>query len=227
MRKTSLLLIPLILMLVLISSCNKQDWSATEKSDVKYTISNTEVTLAGKPFVMNSLQLELTDLLLTGERIQSDPIAISKTINGTIDFLNPSEDLSFDIPIGTYTEMILSSSLEENGTPSINIIGTYFLASNDTYEVSIALDIEAQYLIQLKDTDGASTILIDDTSTKKLQIVLDTETLFSEVNPGLWNAAAVTSQNGFQTIVVNELNNTNIYNAINTKISESLIANFQ
>jgi hypothetical protein len=227
MRTAKPITLFLLLTISSLVSCNKQKWETVSTSKINFSVSDTEVIIAGKSFIMDTIQLQLTDLNLTGERLQSDPISLVHSTSNSVDFLNQTGNEGFDIPIGTYTSMNLSTNLLVNGDPSIKIAGTYFFPNNTTYEISIALDIENAYFISLNDTDGSSTILIDENSTKSLQVSLDTEILFSDITPGLWNAAAVTSQNGSQTIVVNELNNANIYNALNSKIGESLIAQFQ
>lgn len=229
MHKTPLHIFILAMVLVTFIACNKNadKWDETQKAQVKYGISSNEITIAGKSFVMDTIQLELTDLKLTGERLQSDPISLTQTKNITTDFINNSGNEVLEIPCGTYTTMQLNTSLKVNGSPSLRITGTYFFPNNNTYEIQISLDIATNYKISLSDIDGSSTVLIDNDTQKKIQFLLDTDVLFSEVNPGLWNAAAVTSQNGAQTVVVNEINNANVYNALNAKIGAALTAQFQ
>ena len=82
----------------------------------------------------------------------------------------------------------------------------------------------------VRETVGERTsisLVIEEDSQKSISFTLDTEILFSDLNPGLWNAAAVTNNNGAQTIQVDALNNANIYNAISGKIGESFIVQFQ
>lgn len=228
MKTVHIFLGSFLIALVALTSCekNKQDWSVTENSPVTYTATKSEITIAEKPFVMEHISLGLTDLVLTGDRLQSNSIYLTQPTNGGVNFLNPIGSPSFDIPLGTYPQMQLSTGLLQNDIPSIDITGTYYFPNNTFYEVSIQLDLAENYNIPLKDVDGSSTILIKEEQSKMLLVLLDTEKLFSEINPGLWNAAAVTSQNGSQTIVVDEMNNDNIYNALSSKIGESLFVKF-
>jgi hypothetical protein len=229
MHKLLFHIVLLIAALVTFVSCKKDNekWDQTQESQLSYKASTNELTIAGKSFVMDTIQLQLTDIKLTGERLQSDPISLIQVKNSPSDFLNNSTSEVLDIPCGTYTSMKLTTNLEVNGSPSLRIAGTYFFPNNNTYEIRIALDIAANYIISPSDVDGSTTVLIDEGALKNIQFLLDTEELFSEINPGLWNAAAVTSQNGAQTVVVDAMNNTNVYNALNAKIGDALTAKFQ
>ncbi len=228
MKQTNLKLLVLLLISVsLVVGCNKKKWNETFPSAVSYKASSNEVTLAGKPLVIDSLRLNYSDLHLKGERLQGEPIHLIHNNNAVIDFLNAPVGPSFEVPRGTYTEMTLETSLQTTTEPSLQIYGTYFLQQGDTYPVEISLEINQELIYNVLDVDGETMILIDEDNPKDLTIEMDLEILFSEIIPGLWNAAIVTAQNGSQTIVVDELNNNNIYNGLSSKIGEALIVKFQ
>lgn len=228
MIRTNLKLLGLLIISIsLLVGCNKKKWNETFPSAVSYETSSNEVTLAGKPFIMESLFVNYSDFHLKGERLQGESIHLIQDNSTAIDFINPSGASNFDIPRGTYTKMTLETALQSTNEPGLQIKGVYNLQNGSTYDVDISLDIYEELLYNVLDVDGETTILIDEDHPKNLAIRMDTEILFSEINPGLWNAAAVTSQNGSQTIVVDELNNANINTALKSTIVEALIVEFQ
>jgi len=222
---TKILSITIIFLMVL--SCNKNKFNKTQSSEVKFKASSNQVTIAGKQFVMDKISIDFSDLQLKGERIQGEPVSQTMAMSAPVNFLSSSVTGKFEIPFGTYTAMNIATELSIKGTPSVSITGTYYLSNGSTHYVDIRLDIEEDFLLDLEDTDGSSTILIDENQTKIVVFELDVETLFSDLNPGLWNAAAVTSNNGSNTVVVDEMNNQNIYNAISGKIGESFEVRFE
>ncbi|MCR9172756.1 MAG: hypothetical protein NXI10_09705 [bacterium] len=226
MRKINYTMLSILVIAAMLLGCNKQDWSVTVKSEVRCTTSSNETEIAGKSFVMDQVMINLAEMTITGERIQSDPIEITLYGNEDADFLSPIALHPVDIPIGTYPEMYFSSAVVSNGAPSVNITGTYYLGNGDTYDVVIALDISQDISKQIIDTDGSPTILIEESTQKNLSLTLDTDILFSDINAGLWNAAAVTNNNGAETVQVDLLNNENIYNAISAKLNDALIVQF-
>ena len=227
MRTNTLTLFSLFIVATILFGCKKQDWNVTIQSQVQFKASTDEITIAGKQFVMDEIRIDLSDIRIAGDRIQSNPIDIVLADNASTDFLHATSVKPFDLPIGTYPQMSFSTTIESNGSPSVNISGTYDLANGNTYDVVIALEIDQDIITLLTDSDGSNTILIEEDSQKTIAITLDTEILFSDLIPGLWNAAAVTNNNGSQTIQVDALNNTNIYNAINNKVGESFVVQLQ
>ncbi|GAB5417730.1 MAG: hypothetical protein Crog4KO_25210 [Crocinitomicaceae bacterium] len=228
MIQTNLKLLVLLLVSAsILASCNKKKWNETFPSAVSYETSSNEVTLAGKPFVIESLITNYSGLHLKGERLQGESIDLIQANSTVIDFINAPAGPNFEIPRGTYTEMTLETVMQNSTEPSLKITGTYYFPGGTTYSVDISLEINEQLIYDVIDVDGESTILIDEDNPKDLTIYMDIEVLFSEINPGLWNAAAVTSQNGSQTIVVDELNNASIYNGLSSQIGEALIVKFQ
>ncbi|PWL28141.1 MAG: hypothetical protein DCO96_09190 [Fluviicola sp. XM-24bin1] len=209
------------------TACNKQHLNKTTKSSVIFAASSNEVEIAGQPFVMDQITLNLADIQISGESIQAGDMSLTLADNASTDFLNPVAGKELEFPVGTYPEMNFNTAVISNGAPSVNIHGTYYRGNGDTYDVIIALNIDQDITSQLLDTDGSTTILLEENDSKSLSLKLDMEILFSDLIPGLWNAAAVTNNNGAQTIAVNELNNTNIYNAISGKIGESFVVGFQ
>jgi hypothetical protein len=100
MRTAKPITLFLLLTISSLVSCNKQKWETVSTSKINFSVSDTEVIIAGKSFIMDTIQLQLTDLNLTGERLQSDPISLVHSTSNSVDFLNQTGNEGFDI-IGT------------------------------------------------------------------------------------------------------------------------------
>ena len=205
-----------------LSGCTKGQWDVEVPSSTNCSVTTDTIVIAGKNLVFNKLQLESNGYTFTGNRVQAGNITQSSSNTHQFDFINgimnPTIDL--DIKQGTYDQMSLNISIDELNSNSLELEGTYYLATGATYEVDMEFDVPTDVLIDmLKDQEFVS---FSSDESIHINIQFNPEILFQDVNPGLWNAAAVTSINGSNTIVVDQLNNQSIYSSIHTNISESI-----
>jgi hypothetical protein len=233
------LLLSILVLGVASTSCSKKKWAKTTEVSISSTTSTSsnEVIIAGKPFVMDTLTVDFNFAGITGERIQADDISITNSAQFQADYISGQVlgASTFEIPQGTYDKMELSFELGDyvndpistNVGSTIHISGQYFLPGSVIYEVDIKLDISSSALVQVLDNDNETRILLEEGVKRSIRLSLNTEELFSEINPGLWNAAAVTSVNGAQTIVVSELNNNSIYLGLLAGFPNSITAKFE
>ena len=227
MQSNATKILSLAIIFLMLVSCNKNEFDQLKPSEVSFKVSGNVVVLAGKDFVMNNVTVNLSDLQLEGHRIQGDPVSLSFALPQSINFLNQNINGNFDFPIGTYTSMVVTSEVHVDGSPSVIIEGIYYKANGDEIEVAIELDVEAEIIASVIDTDGSDVVFIEENLNKQFIFELDVESLFSDINQGLWMAATVTSNNGSETIAVDALHNQNIYDAISGKIVESFNVRFE
>lgn len=216
--------ISILFVLLVLDACAKK-WTKTADTPVHFSATTNELTIAGKTFEIEELKVHFNALSISGERIQAEPIELAYAPNEAINFISDSKSFNWEIPQGTFTSLKLDGNIKTSNTLVIN--GVYYFPNGNTYDIQINLDLTDAIHEKVLDSDGSETALVEAKSPKPLSIQLDTEILFSEINPGLWNAAAVTNNNGSETIVVNELNNASLYNALSSKFSESFKVKFQ
>lgn len=227
MRNNFLQISIFLLAVFALSACGKKKWNKTVSCNVHYEVSKPAINIANNPLTVEIVELQLNDFILTGDRIQSAPISISQPKNGPVDFLNNSQGDQIDIPIGTYTSMNLKTSLVSNQNNSLTIKGSYQITTNLSYRIIVALNIEQEYDIAVKDSDGSSTLLFDKKSTKTMNVLLDLEALFSGIDASVWNNANITLQNGSLTLEIDDTHNQNLKTAIENQIGESLLVCFE
>ena len=226
--KMRLLYIVLVALIpAIITNCVKKNWSQTVATKIQYQISTDSLTIAGKPLVIKTAALRFSDFYLNGERLQSEPISLLKSNATPINFLSKIPKKGFHIPIGTYTKMQLKTKLSSGQIPALQLSGIYKWAPNISYRFNIALNLEKDFIIDLKDVDQSTTILIDESLSKTMNVSLDLGVLFSGIDPSAWSNPTVTIQDGELTVEINETNNTDIKTAIENQVGQSLTVHFQ
>ncbi|MFT5859643.1 MAG: hypothetical protein ACI865_001747 [Flavobacteriaceae bacterium] len=211
------------------SSCNKKKWAKTADISIVYAATTNTVVIAGKDFVMDELSVSFSKIELSGDRLQADYVSISNAGLVDVNFISPDGvgNSLIALPQGTFDEMEMPLSIGGNGEQSVRLHGEYFFPNGDIYQIEIALAIDTYELLAVLDNDNETTILIEEGSPRNVKLTMNPQQLFSEVNPGLWNAAAVTSVGGAQTMVVDELNNESVYYALLAGFSTALTAKFE
>ena len=166
---------------------------------------------------------------ITGDRLQAESVNVQNSTHSSLEFISGvSVGVGiFKIHQGTFEKMEMPVRIGASASSSVYISGVYFLPSSNTYDVLISLDIDSYELLSVVDVDNSSTILLEEGKARVLNLELDVEALFAEVNPGLWTAAAVTNINGSQTIQIDQLNNSSLYFALLAGVSNSLSTKFQ
>lgn len=222
-----LILILLSIALLSLTSCNKKKWTETTAVTLKSDISESQVILANNPFIFDTLILSINSLNFSGKRLQAEDVNIDKFLSLDVSFINTSTITELMFPQGTYEELNVQYQILPENNCSLFISGEYHLSSSAVNQVKIKLNID-QYLVQqVLDSDNQSTILLEKDNPRSLNVTLDSELLFSDINNGLWNAASVTSINGSNTVQVDELNNQSIYLALTSQLSNSISTKFE
>lgn len=228
-KSTYLAIVLIVASIVLLSltSCSKKKWTETTEVTFRGALTSDQVVLANNPFIFDTLNLNISSLNLTGKRLQAEDVNLIQSANNTLSLNNNSVLSTINIPQGTFEEMNIQYQITPDNDYSFFISGHYYLNSGAVNEVKIKLNLNQFVFHGVNDSDGSSTILLESDNSRNLNIILNTEVLFSEVNNGLWNAANVTSISGANTIQVDVLNNQSIYLAINNQISNAITTQFE
>ena len=229
MKNSKLIIGIFLVFAALLVGCSEKKWAKTTDVSISMSSTSNEVTIAGKQFVMDTILLQFTDMGITGDRLQAESVNVQNSTHSSLEFISGvSVGVGiFKIPQGTFEKMEMPVRIGASASSSVYISGVYFLPSSNTYDVLISLDIDSYELLSVVDVDNSSTILLEEGKARVLNLELDVEALFAEVNPGLWTAAAVTNINGSQTIQIDQLNNSSLYFALLAGVSNSLSTKFQ
>lgn len=221
----SFLLISIILLSL--TSCNKKKWTETTDVSISSKLSTNQLIIANNLFEINNLSVNIGEIRFTGSRLQAEDISLHSDDNVLADFNLNENIIDLKVPQGTYENQQIQLNLLSNSVGTIEINGLYFLNNGDTNVVNINLNGSQLVQHNIKDSDGEETILLEKDNPRGVNIEINTEVLFSEINNGLWNAASITSVNGSNTIVVDQLNNQSIYLALLNKIPASFSSQYE
>ena len=72
-----------------------------------------------------------------------------------------------------------------------------------------------------------NAISIDKEAPGVITIALDAEILFDNLNPSYWNSASSSQVQGQEVVEISNGNNTSMYNAVHSKISEAISVDYE
>lgn len=229
-QKVSLTLI--LLAAILGSSCKKNQWK--EPTSVGFSFSLSPKQGGPGTFNFEEGHIQLQRFWVEGKREQAEDIFFERTY--TVDnalqlpfntFL-PSEELSFDIPQGTYTSLKIGYETISSTDKCIRAEGLYEYnnPNKDPIWVEFLADNEDIYEIILEDNSGSNTINLIADQAVHIDIILDPKHWFKNVTGNAMSSAAVSNgNNGQDKIQISKNQNDNIYNVVISRVGKNMSNN--
>lgn len=223
-----------ILGLLLISSfsCNKQDWDKevslpiSIESDMNEQVSiNTSDT-----FNIDQAYLIISNITISGKRLQSDDIVINYNQTLNLDFLE-SEGLNsaIEIPLGTYEELkatitfktVTNSSFLKGIVTAYNGQGQgQGQGEITTKSMTIPLNFNQLDNLSIVNEQEEPVILIDE-NTKGLRISVGIQQSFNNLENSMWQGLMNANQNQSQIDLTSNIGN-QFQSSINSNIKNSI-----
>lgn len=180
------------------------------------------MSVGANTLVIDTLTMNFDRLDLNGKRLQAEDISLTANLNGDFNALGNQRTLltTFDVPQGTYEPLQLGADI---GGPSVPIVlkGRYISANGTFKVVRIELDFD-NYLLYKIVKNNSETISIDKDEANEILINFDMQVLFDEMNPSLWNAATPSTIGGQNGVAISASQNSNLYNLIAPKVSQTI-----
>lgn len=210
------------------NSCGKK-WKQTTTVDFQFYISPSEPT----DFLQfTSGEMKIREIDFSGDRKKGGGVNFTNSIsNGAVLNLNngiATPLISYDIPQGTYNKINLTiKAFDEDPSPSISLYGFYMEDSSETIPIIFEFHSGQNFNVSGKTNAGQNQIVLIEDKPATCKITFDPNYWFDTVTENLLDDADETIVDGESTIVINETNNTIIYNLISSRISEATKAVFQ
>ena len=221
------ILIGLLSVSLIFVSCNKKKWLDAVPSSVEISLNGEEVNFNNGVFVVDTVFFAMKNLTIKGARLQEEDINLINASTLHLGFLpHHFDELTFNIPQGTYSSINFLGELDANQGSNAFISGNYYFANGTTHSVKIYFDESILLGNQLLDTDGDEIVLTDSEAPKSIELELDLDLLFDSVSTGHWTAANVIGGLGNTSILVSESSNIPIYEALLEQIPTSLRSKF-
>lgn len=218
--------IPILLALVVVacSSCQRK-WKKTAPVEFipELVLQNSSPDLDLQAGILRIDKFEFE-----GKRQQGNDVYFSDEVAGltvlditTSSFLNA---LRYDVPQGTYDEIrcrIRFKSSDSN-VPSIHIEGNYINSSSQSFPVIFEAYDQVPIEINLS---GTEAVFVEETDATG-RIHFNVNEWFSALTANQLDNADLTSVNSVQTILIDEQNNSDLYEIIFNRIGTTESINF-
>lgn len=177
----------------IIISCNKQDWS--QKIDIPLSAStNFEfgAELGNSRLDVNDAKFYITNVSISGRRLQGEDVQLSTAKIVEIDLLQDAVVESFEIPIGTYKELIINFELASNTYIDGEV--TKINGNPQLKDIYLPLDLQSEnFEIELVDQSTQEVLSISEAG-KQLELKFDLQGTLNGVGNGAWNGLLNASQ---------------------------------
>lgn len=195
------------------------------KMDINRNPSNTG------HLVFNNGSILLAAFDIEGTRQEGDPIAFSKSFPQglSVNFspTNTISDLFFNIPQGVYTDLDVSfETFDDNGDITILVEGQYTNQSSVTFPLRFEFLSSEYFSINGESGSGSGTIVLNKDTPVSTLVKFDPIYWFGTISNNMFNNADLVNIGGQMTILINESNNSDIYDIVADRIDETTSATF-
>jgi len=201
------------LSLGLIIGCQKQQLKKPSKAS--FTFNSNKNDTQQEIIHVKQIDYQINGFEIIGERKEGASINFVRDLDLAIDFNDQSviSSLNFDIPQGDYTQLYFNVKSNVNSIFNLSVRGKYKLIQGPTVDVVFEINKDMVFSFLL------NNIELDKKSPKTFELFYDVKSWFSYLTESdLDNAALITYNNGLglgnSTILINESNNTNLYNNV-------------
>lgn len=203
----------------------KQPTDVSFKMDINRNPSNSG------HLIFNSGSILLAAFEIEGTRQEGDPIAFSKSFPQglSVNFspTNTISELFFNIPQGVYNDLDISfETFDDNGDITILVEGQYTNQSSVTFPLRFEFSSSEYFSINGESSSGSSTIVLNKDTPATTLITFDPIYWFGTISNNMFNNADLVNIGGQMTILINESNNSDIYDIVADRIDETTSASF-
>lgn len=204
-------------------SCRKKELNEPTHVDITVDI-NRSLSSEGH-LQFNNGYIRLASFSVEGVRQEGPEVELSKEFEtGNLHYFsssNPVSNLELDIPQGNYTDLDISfNTFDDTDDPTIMVKGTYINQSSQSFPVQFEFLSSEYFSINSESDDGSSVIELDKDIYSSALITLDPIYWFDLISTSAWDNADLVEINGVMTILINESNNSAIYDNVADRIDE-------
>ncbi len=170
----------------------------------------------------------ISNFTFDGKREQGEDVFFIKEypsgLNLFFDQNQSVEELKFEIPQGNYTKIEISYKTHgDQDDKHIKVEGTYQNTINSTtYPVVFEFEAEEYYSIVAKTSAGNTQVTLDKDKASYVIIKTDPAYWFQAVSTNMMDNADISIVNSVQTIIINDSNNEDIYDAVRDRMDDDV-----
>lgn len=206
---------------ITIIGCKKDELKLP--TDVSFKMDINRNPSASGHLIFNNGFILLSEFEIEGTRQEGDPFLFNKSFpKGLMINFNPTNSISeleFDIPQGIYTDMDISfETFDDNDDITILVEGTYTNQSNISYPIRFEF-LSSEYF-NINGESESGTIVLNKDKPITAFVKFDPIYWFDSISNNMLNNAELIDLGGELTILINENENTNIYDIVVDRIDE-------
>lgn len=213
-------------------SCEKKmDLKRPTPVSFQLTMNQTG-NVAPDRLVLQSGTMVLQSFSIRGKRAGMDEVLFTRYFpQGLVCNLpnaNFLEDLEFELPQGTYEELVVSFQTRASTTrPSILLNGSYTYSNPVKLPSTVRLSTYATYQFELPaKRNGQAQLVLDHQQAEQASLVLYPRFWFEDVSTTMLENASFNSTGGQQVIEINTTTNTSIFALVEAAIGAKTVCEF-
>ncbi|MDX9770203.1 MAG: hypothetical protein RBT19_07560 [Tenuifilaceae bacterium] len=150
----------------------------------------------------------------------------SEAIVSQLESQSSNIKVDFDIPQGEYNRVDITLHLVNGTDIPFRLEGAFSYGQSNVIPIHFEYAYTEEITIRAKPKVGTSIILSKE-KVSNARVIVDTEFLFRFLNPGVIANANRVVQGGEEIILINQLNNVDVFNQVANRFSKSISVEFE
>lgn len=215
------------------------EWEDTDNVKVASLKSNVpDKTLFNKKeaphsFLVNQAKLTITSIEIEGEREQGDDVFLVSDFDPPLEVQfsegtgTPNQNVSFDLPQGIYKKLDIVFYLGTDDEPAISLNGS--ISPGESGKASFNFDYPLKEKLETRATHqtSAENIVLSKNNKSQAKVIFNAEYLFGNLSVHNLSGTRLSYAPNQQEVVVNQKNNSYIYEQLMSRLEKSIAVVFE
>lgn len=231
MRKA--IFLAFIYLIICFVSCEKDDLTLPVGVDFIFSMDSFHIdnsSKSGNSFIIDEGVILIKEIELDGRRDEGEDYYFTSEFSAPViaQMHNQvmSQQISYDIPQGVYNRIELNLTIGDSSEYALQLRGRFQRGPLEDIPVQFEYVFQEKIRIRAKNSIGDDQIVLTKDSDIKATVSMDVPYIFQLVNMNMIQNAKFTNINGADIMVINNKNNTDIFNLLATRLDNSMQAKF-
>lgn len=216
-------------------SCEKDELKLPSKLNIEFDMDAFSLEDAapkgGQLLVIDESSLIINTIEFDGKREQGDDYFFASSFEIPVEAQmhtgSSNQNISFDIPQGIYNNIEMNIKIGDKEKTALRLKGKLSKGPFEDIPVVFEYSFSEEIRVRAEDRQGNRQIIMRKDRPSTAQITMDAPGLCRLLNMGMIMMADQTVVNGEQMILINNTQNTEIFNIMATRLDQSLRVIFE
>jgi hypothetical protein len=225
MKKTYITPALFAILILVLGSCEKK-FKETSPLNLKVKMINPDVS---DKVTLKSGQIYLSTFGISGDRKKGDDVLFMNNLPADsyadLKTETVSPVVNYSLPLGTYTNLVVNMGIKpKDSIGAIVLQGEYVEEEGGEQEIHrFIFNYDPETLYSLNTTLSGEINVVSDQNTSA-NVILDVKYLFATISEQMWNSSNHIEIDGVETILINETENSNIYDLLISRLNTAFSA---